>query len=303
MAVMNSSNFAKDLFPGLNGHFEGELEAWPIEYTELLDTISSDKRYEEYVQRLPFGLAPIKTEGAAIQYDSSGNGYDHRVQNVVYGLGFKLTREAVEDNQYIELGEFYTRWLARSMRITKETVCANIYNRAFNSSFTYGDGKELLATDHPSQAGSQSNELAVAADLSEASIEDLCIQIMQAKDDRGNQIMLQATKLIVPTDLHFEATRILESELQNDSANNAINALKNKGAIPRTFVSHYLTDADAWFIRTNMPQKEGLILQERRALEFSTDNEFDNENLCYKATERYAPSCNSWRALYGSPGA
>lgn len=303
MANLNSGSFPKLLFPGLKNLFELELGRYPDEYTELFDVVDSDKRYEERVQMTGFGLAPRKDEGESIQYDSAQEGFTSRITNVPYALGFKITREAVRDNQYIQMGERYSRWLATAMKQTKENVCANVYNRAFNASYTGGDGKELIATDHPSLSGSQSNELDPAADLSEASLEDLTIQIMEATDDRGLRIQLRPTKLITPVELYYEAGRILRSELQSGSANNDINALRAMGVIPEVVTNHYLTDADAFFIRTDMPEGEGMIFQNRDPLEFEQDNDFDTKNLCYSAYERFAAGWASFRGVFGSEGA
>lgn len=300
---ITSSAFVKDLFGGLKAHFEGSLAEYPDEFRALFDTESSDKRYEERVQRTGFGLAPIKPEGESIQYDSAQEGFTSRMTNVTYALGFKITEEAVEDNLYMEAGTQYSAWLARAMKQTKENVAANVYNRAFNSSYVGGDGKELLATDHPSLSGSQSNELGTPADLSEAALEDLTIQIMQATDDRGLRIQLKPKSLIVPVQGYYEAGRILRSELRPGTANNDINALKAMGVIPEVVTNHYLTDADAFFIRTDMPSGEGLIHQERRAIRFKQDEDFDTSNLCYKADERYAFGWASWRGVFGSAGA
>ena len=303
MANINSGSFPKLLFPGLKNLFELELSQYPDEYVDLFDVVDSDKRYEERVQMTGFGLAPRKSEGESIQYDSAQEGFTARLTNVPYALGFKITREAVRDNQYIQLGERYSRWLARSMKQTKENVSANVYNRGFNSSYTGGDGKELFATDHPSLAGDQSNALDPAADMSEASLEDLTIQIMEATDDRGLRIQLRPTRLITPVELYYEASRILRSELQSGTANNDINALRAMGVIPEVSVNHYLTDADAFFIRTDMPSGEGMIFQQRDPLEFEQDNDFDTKNACYSAYERYVAGWASWRGAYGSEGA
>lgn len=303
MATITTSAFIKDVFPGLKNHFEGSLAQYPDEWRDLVDVVSSEKRYEERVQRTGYGLAARKPEGEGIRYDDAQEGFTSRITNVAYAIGAKITHEALKDNLYIELGRQQSSWMARSMKQTKENVVANIYNRAFSASYTGGDGKELLATDHPSLAGDWSNELSPAVDLSEAALEDLAIQIMNTKDDRGLRIQLRPTKLIVPVQLMFEATRILETELRPDTANNDINALRSKGVIPSVAVNHYLTDADAWFIRTDMPTEEGLILQEREALSFDTDGDFDTKNVRYSAYERYGVGWASPRSLFGSQGA
>lgn len=250
-----------------------------------------------------YGLAAQKAEGASLLYDTANEGYTSRLTNVAYALGSKITREAIADNQYIELGQSQTRWMARSMMQTKENVAANVYNRGFNSSYVGGDGKELFATDHPSQSGDQSNELATPADLSEASLEDLCIQIMQAKDDRGLRINLRPRRLITATDEYFNAQRILKSELQSNTANNDINVLRAAGVIPEIVTGHYLTDADAFFIMTDIPEEEGMIFQQREEVSLEMDNEFDTKDLCYSAYERYAAGWADWRGAFGSPGA
>jgi hypothetical protein len=272
------------------------------EHTSIFDMSDSTKAYEEDQELAGFGLAPVKSEGGSISYDTTVNGYVKRYTNVTYGLGFIVTQEAVEDNQYKEQAEKRVRALRRSMRHTKETVAANVLNRATDSNYTGGDGKELLATDHPTANGTQSNELAVAADLSEASLEDLFIQIMNATDTRGLRIALKPRKLIVPPALAFEATRIVKSDLQNDTANNAVNALKSMGMLPEGVqVWSFLTDADQWFVKTDAPN--GLKGLNRRALALEKDGDFETGNFKHKATERYSFGWTDWRAIYGSPGA
>lgn len=300
--VINTGSIAKLLWPGLNAVWGKEYVEHPVEYRDLVDTESSTMAYEEEVLVPGFGLAPIKGEGASVQYDSTSQGYTSRYTHVAYGLGFIVTREAIDDNQYEKRALGSTKDLAFSFRQTKENVVANVYNRAFNSSYAGGDGKELLATDHPIQGGTFSNELAVAADMSEASLEDLCIQIMNAVNDRGLKISLMPKSLVVPTALTFEATRILKSQLQNDTANNAINALRAMGMFPEGVkINHYLTDSDAWFARTNAPR--GVKLFERTSAEFAQDNDFDTSNLKYKGYERYSTGWTDPRGLYGSAGA
>ena len=302
MAPITTGNHPKLLWPGLNALFGTTYNDIPLQHTEVFETNTSDKNYEEDVELTGFGLAPVKTEGGGISYDSHTQGPTTRYTNVTYGLGFIETIEAVEDNLYKQRATSRTKMLARSMRITKETVMANIVNRAFDSNYAGGDGKELLATDHPSLSGSQSNELAVAADLSEASLEDLFIQIMNATDSRGLRIRLMPKKLIVPSNLTFEAERIVKSNLQNDTANNAINAIKAKGVLPDGVMTwQYLTDTDAWFVKTDAP--ESLKLFNRRAVSFAKDSDFDTDNFKHKATERYVGGWSDWRGLYGSPGA
>lgn len=299
--VINTGSIAKLLWPGLNAVWGKEYTEHPAEWRDLVDVETSDKMYEEDVLVPGFGLAPVKTEGAAVQYDSTQQGYTSRYTNVAYALGFIVTREAIDDNQYERRAIGSTKDLAFSLRQTKENVVANIFNRGFNSSYVGGDGKELLATDHPTQAGTFSNELAVAADLSEASLEDICVQIMNATNDRGLKISLMPRSLHVPTALTFEATRILKSQLQNDTANNAINALRSMGMFPEGVkVNHYFTESDAWFVRTNATR--GTKLFQRTSAEFAQDNDFDTSNLKYKAYERYVAGWTDPRGVYGSAG-
>lgn len=302
MSTVTTGQIARLLWPGLNARWGTAYTEHPVEYTDLVDTFTSDKNYEEDQEMTGFGLAPIKTQGASVVYDTAGQGYTTRYTHIAYALGFIITHEALMDNLYEKIGMQRTGSLAFSMRQTKENVVANMYNRATNTNYLGGDGKPLLATDHPSLSGNQSNLLATAADLSEAALEDLAVQIMQATNSRGMKIALMPRSLIVSPALAFEATRILKSAQQNDSANNAINALKSMGLFPEGVkVNHYLTDPDAFYIRTNAP--EGLKLFQREAVSFAQDGDFDTSNLKYKAYERYSTGWSDWRALFGSPGA
>lgn len=301
MAITTGSH-PKSLWPGVKKFFGKTYAEKPIVADMVFDEYSSQKAYEEYVEETGFGLAPVKTEGAGISYDTDAQGYVSRLTNTTYALGAKVTEEAIEDNQYESVARRKAANLARSMRQTKENVFANVLNRGFNSSYTGGDGKELLATDHPTLSGDQSNELAVAADLSEASLEDLLTLIRQAKDSRGLRIQLKGQMLIVPPQLEFEATRIVSSVNQSGTANNDINAMKELGMLPKgVVVWDYLTDADAFFVKTDAP--EGLIRQQRRALRLEQDNDFDTSNALMKASERYASGWADWRGVFGSPGA
>lgn len=300
--VITTGSIAKLLWPGLDEIWGKDYRDLPMLYKDLFDTSTSTKNYEEDVLVPGFGLAPIKPEGSAILYDSTQQGFTSRYTNVAYGLGFIITREAIDDNQYEQKAVANTRTLARSFRVTKETVGANVYNRAFDTNYTGGDGKALIVSDHPTQSGSQSNVLTVAADLSEASLEDLTVQIMNATDDRGLRIQLMGQSLHVPPSLVFEATRILKSQLQNDTANNAINAMRYMGLFPKgIMVNNYFTDTDAYFVRTDAPT--AMKHFERVAPEFAQDNDFDTSNLKYKGYERYVFGWSDWRGLFGSPGA
>lgn len=298
---INTGNIAKLLWPGLNSVWGSDYTEHPMEWGDLFDKDTSDKQYEED-QLLPgLGLAPVKNEGAPTQYDSTSQGYTSRYTHVAYSLGFIITREAIADNQYKSKGLRGAKALAFSFRQTKENVATNVYNRAFNSSFTGGDGSALLVNSHSTISGNQSNLGTAAADLSEASLEDMVINIANATDERGLKISLMPKSLVIPTALMFEATRILKSTGQNDTANNAVNAMRSMGLFSDgAKVNHYLTDNDAWFIRTNAP--DGLKYFEREAAEFAQDNDFDTSNLKYKGYERYSFGWTNWRGLYGSPG-
>ncbi|MEY1555324.1 Mu-like prophage major head subunit gpT family protein [Yoonia sp. R2331] len=292
----------KALWPGVKAFFGKTYDEKPLVCTMVFDEQSSDKSYEERVEETGFGLAPKKAEGAAISYDTDAQGYTSRLTNVVYALGAKITKEAISDNQYEAVAKKKSAKLARSMRHTKENVHANVLNRGFDSAFVGGDGKELFATDHPTMSGTQSNELAVAADMSEASIEDMLTLIRGAKDSRGLRIQLKGMKLIVPAALEFDATRILSSVNQSGTDLNDINAMRHMGMLPGgVVVWDYLTDDDAFFIKTDAD--EGLIHQKRWALALEQDNDFDTKNACMSAEERYAAGWADWRGVYASPGA
>ena len=302
MAVLTTGTAPKLLWPGLQSIFGLTYNDIPMQCTQVFEGGTSDKAYEEDQELTGFGLAPVKNEAGSVSYDTHTQGFTKRYTNVTYGLGFIETREAVEDNQYKGRATSRTKALARSMRVTKETVCANVLNRGFDSSYPGGDGLEFFSTAHVTVDGTQQNELTVAADLSEASLEDMIILIMNATDSRGLRINLMAQKLVVPSDLSFEAERIVMSTLQNDTANNAVNAVRSMGLLPQGVMTYrYLTDTDAWFVKTDCP--DGMKLLTRRAVEFAKDGDFDTDNFKHKATERYAVGWTDWRSCYASPGA
>lgn len=302
MSVINTSNFAKALWPGINAWYGKAYNEFSPEWDKLFDKYTSRKAFEEDVGTSGFGLAVVKGEGAPISYDSERQAFITRYSHVVYALGFIITREIFDDDQYDVVGQRKAQGLAFSMRQTKEIVAANVYNRAFNSSYVGGDGKELLATDHPNFAGGTwSNELATAADLSEASLEQASIDIGGFTNDRGLAIKVLPKTLIIPRHLAFEAKRILGTDGRVGTANNDLNALKSLGIVPEVIVNHYLTDTDAWFIRTDV--KDGMKYFERRGDEFGMDQDFDTENAKYKATARYSFGWTDPKALFGSPGA
>lgn len=301
MTVITTGLHPKALWPGVRGWFGRAYDEYQPQYTDLVDVETSDKAYEEEVESTGFGMAAVKPQGNSISYDSDSQGYTARYTHVTYGIGYMVTEEELEDNLYAEVSARRAPDLAFALRQTKENVVANKFNRAFNSNYPGGDAKEMCATDHPSINGSQSNELATPADLSEASIEDMVTQIRQATNARGLKIRLQAQSLHVPSGLEFEAHRILNSVLQNDTANNAVNVLKMTGAIPKGIkVNQYFTSSTAWFIRTNA--RRGAKLFQRRPVKLSKDNDFDTSNAKVKATERYSVGHSDWRCYYGTAG-
>lgn len=302
MGIIATGSFSKDLWPGVNKWYGMAYKEYPVEHLEIFDKEKSMLAFEEDVGSTGFGLAPIKPEGGAITYDDARQGFIDRYTHITYGLGFIITREMYEDGIAGTVALRRAKALAFSIRQTIETVAANVLNRAFSSSYTFGDGKELCADDHPNvMGGTWANELSTAADLSETSLEQACIDIAGFTNDRGLKIAVRPKKLIVPTDLIFEATRILRSELRQGTADNDLNALKTLGMIPEVVVNHYLTDSDAWFIKTDVP--DGMKHFERRAEEFDTDNDFDTENARFKATFRGSWGCTDKRGIFGTPGA
>ncbi len=302
MSVVTTSSFAKLLWPGLNAVYGNTYKDYPEEWSKLFEKNKSDRAYEEEVGYSGLGLASIKAEGAPITFDSDRQGFTTRYQHVTYANGFVITREMYEDNQYQSVGARKASALARSLKRTKEIVGANIFNRAFTAGYTGGDGKTLIATDHPNVAGGTwSNQLGTAADLSEAALEQACIDIWAFTDDRGLLIAAKPKSLLIHPSNQFEAKRILGTEGQVYSADNTLNAVKTMGVIPEVVVNHYLTDADAWFILTDTP--DGLKYFERRGDAFEMDNDFDTENAKFKATGRYSFGWSDPRCIYGTAGA
>ncbi len=299
--VITTGNNPKLLWPGLAALFGTTYNDMPMASDSIFQQKDSTKLYEEVQELAGFGLASVKSEAGAISYTSSVQGPTARFTNVVYGLGFQLTEEADEDNQYKDKATDMTTALARSMRHTRETIHANIFNRAFSNSYLGADGIRLISTGHVTVNGTQSNTIATDADLSEASLEDMAINIMNATDSTGLRIQLQPKTLIIPPNEAFNATRILKSAGQNDTANNAVNALNNMDVISNIIVWPFLTDTDAWFVKTDVPN--GLITFNRRAPKMVKDSDFDTGNYKHKATERYVPGWADWRQLWGSQGA
>jgi hypothetical protein len=294
------STFPALLWPGIQAIFGQTYEKLDKEYTRIFDVRKSTKAYEKVTEATGLGLAAVKAEGQSILYDAPSPGATSVFTHVTYGLGYIITREAEEDNQYQEVAEANAASLPWSMMTTKEIVHANTLNRAFNSAYVGGDGKELVSNAHPTAGGTFSN-LLTAADLSEAALEDALTSIAQATNSAGLPIALRAVRLIVGPGQIFNATRILESDGRVGTANNDANAIKTLGLVPEIVINHYLTDTDAWFLQTNAPN--GLISYQRRALELRDDSDFDTENHKHKATERYSAGWGDPRAIFGNQGA
>lgn len=301
--IINTGALASALLPGVNEWFGNMYKRYPDEFSQIFDVYKSDMNTEKDVNVHGFGLGVVKLEGESVSYDVMQQGFSKYYQHVTYGLGFVITQEAIEDNLYMQLARSESEALALSMKQVKENVAANILNRAFNSSYVGADGVELCSTAHLlSRGGNFSNKIAVAADLSELALEQALIDISLFVDDASLKMQSRGIKLIIPPQLQFEACRILKSDLQNDSANNAINAMRSEGMLPGGYaINHYLTDADAWFIKTDAPS--GLKHFVRRALVMDNDTEFNSNNMLYKATERYSFGWTDPRGIYGSPGA
>lgn len=309
MSVITTSSFAKALWPGVNKWYGDAYNEFSPQWDKLFEKHTSRRAWEEDVGVSMFGLPSVKAEGAGIAYDSSRQGFTSRYNHVVYALGFIVTREAVDDDLYDVVGKQKAKSLAFSMRQNKEIIAANIYNRAFSTSYTGGDGASLIASaggggssSHPNVAGGTwTNGVATATDLSEAALEQAVIDIRGFTNDRGLKVQAKPTKLIIPKELMFEATRILKTDGQVYSADNTLNAIKTMGVIPEIIVNDYLTDTDAWFIKTNV--QDGLKYFERDGDSFGMDEDFDTENAKYKARSRFSFGWTDPRALYASPGA
>ena len=298
MAVITTGNHPKALWPGVAAWFGARYDARPPQYPALFDMVTSNKSYEEDVEQTAFGLAPIKPEGSATTYDQHQQGFTKRYTNVAYSLGYIVTHEELEDDLYTEVSMQRSASLAFAMAQTRENVGANVYNRATNAAYLGGDGVSLLSIAHPTAAGNQSNLLSTGAALAESSLEDLSIQIMNAANSRGLKISLTSQSLLVSTANVFEAERILKSDRQNDTANNAINALRSKGAVPAVMVDNFFTNTNYWFLRSNAPR--GMIWFDREAVSFKKDTDFDTDNAKAKAYMRFSCGWTDWRGLYGS---
>ena len=300
--AISRAQLLKELLPGLNALYGLEYEKYENEHTEIYETETSDRSFEEEVKLSGFGAAPVKAEGASISYDNAQEHYTARYNHETVAMGFSITEEAMEDNLYDSLSARYTKALARAMAYTKQTKAAALLNTGFTS-FSSGDGVSLFNTAHPTVGGgTNANRLAVNADLNETSLEQAVIDIAAFTDERGLLIAARPRKLIVPPALMFVATRLLQTELRTGTADNDTNALRSNGSIPEGYrVNHYLTDTDAFFITTDIPN--GMKHFERTTMATSMDGDFDTGNVRYKARERYSFGVSDPLGIFGSPGA
>lgn len=302
MAIITSGSWSKALWPGVNSWYGEAYDEWPVEHTDLFDQYTSRKGFEEDVGTSGMGLLMVKPEGQAIQYDTMLQGFITRYTHIEYALGFIITKIMVEDDQYDVIGQKRAKALAFSTRQTMENVAANVYNRAFNASYTGGDGVSLINSAHVNVAGGTwSNTPSVAANLSEAALEQACIDVARFKNDRGLLIQVTPRSIITAPENMFELERILKSQYRVGTANNDINALMSMGKFPEGVkINHYLTSTTAWFIRTNAP--DGMKHFVRSEPRFAEDNDFDTSNAKFKVEFRDSYGWTDPRALYGSAG-
>jgi hypothetical protein len=301
--AISRAQLLKELLPGLNALFGLEYSRYGEEHKEIFDTETSERSFEEETKLSGFSAAPVKSEGSAIAYDNAQEAWTARYNHETIALGFSLTEEAVEDNLYDSLSARYTKALARAMAYTKQTKAAAILNNGFSAASTGGDGVALFSTAHPLVNGeTNSNTQATVADLNETSLEAAVIQIAGWTDERGLLIAAKPKKLVIPPASMFIATRLLETEQRVGTADNDINALKNNGSIPGGYtVNHFLTDTDAWFLTTDVPN--GLKHFVRSPLAQSMDGDFDTGNVRYKSRERYSFGWSDPLGIWGAPGA
>jgi len=301
--AISRAQLLKELLPGLNALFGLEYARYGEEHKEIYETETSERSFEEETKLSGFSAAPVKPEGSAIAYDNAQEAWTARYNHETIAMGFSITEEAVEDNLYDSLSSRYTKALARAMAYTKQVKAASVLNNGFNSAVTYGDGQSLFSTAHPLiSGGTNSNTPSTAADLNETSLENAVIQIAGWTDERGLLIAAKPRKLVVPPNLMFTATRLLQTELRVATADNDVNALKMMGSIPEGFtVNHFLTDTNAWFLTTDVPN--GLKHFVRTPLSTSMDGDFDTGNVRYKSRERYSFGVSDPLGIFGSPGA
>ena len=300
--AISRGQLVKELEPGLNALFGLEYKRYENQQTEIFDTESSDRAFEEEVMLSGFANAQVKPEGSGVTFDNAQETFTARYTHETIALAFAITEEAIEDNLYDRLASRYTKALARSMANTKQVRAANVLNNAFDSNFTGGDGIELCATNHPTIAGTVANELSTSADLNETSMEQALIDIAALTDERGLKVAAQGRKMIIPSELQFTAERLFKSQGRVGTADNDINAVKSMGMIPQGWVvNNFLTDTDAWFIKTDVPN--GMKMFVRSPIKTAMEGDFDTGNVRYKARERYSFGWSDPRGIFGSPGA
>ena len=301
--AISRAQLLKELLPGLNALFGLEYAKYGEEHKEIYETETSERSFEEETKLSGFSAAPVKNEGAAIAYDNAQEAWTARYNHETIALGFSLTEEAIEDNLYDSLSARYTKALARAMSYTKQVKSAAVLNNGFSSSYVGGDGVALFSASHPLvSGGTNSNIPSTPADLNETSLENAVIQISLWTDERGLLIAAKPDKLVVPPSLQFTATRLLETELRVSTADNDINALKNNGSIPGGYcINHFLTDTNAWFLTTDVPN--GMKHFVRSPLAQSMDGDFDTGNVRYKSRERYSFGWSDPLGMFGSAGA
>jgi hypothetical protein len=301
--IINTGSHPKALWPGIKKWYGMEYALHDPIWPKMFEVLTSEQSYEEVVEEIGFGLMGVKPQGASISYDTASQGVVSRFTALTYAIGYIVTMEEMQDNLYEKLSFRRAGRLAHSVAETEEIVHANIFNRGFNPAYAGGDGVALFSTAHPTGDGTQSNRLAIDADLSETSIEDMITMINISANSRGLKINNMAQSLFVPAQLMFEANRIMSSVLQNDTSNNAVNVLKATNQLPKGIVSNpYFTDPDAWFIRTNC-REGGLEHYTRMAATFDRDNEFDTKNAKAATVARWSQGWSNWRQIYGSAGA
>jgi len=301
--AISRAQLVKELEPGLNALFGLEYKRYENEASQIFDNESSDRAFEEEVMLSGFGTADVKPEGSGVQYDDAQETYTARYTHETVALAFALTEEAIEDNLYDRISSRYTKALARSMATSKQVKGANVLNNAFAATgYNGGDGESLCGNAHPTLNGNQTNIPTTAADLSEVSLEQALIDIASFQDERGLKVAAQGMKMIIPKELQFTAERIMKSQGRTGTADNDINAIKSMGMVPQGFVvNHYLSDIDAWFIKTDVPN--GMKHFVRAPLKTAMEGDFDTGNVRYKARERYSFGWSDWRGIYGNQGA
>ena len=301
--AISRAQLLKELLPGLNALFGLEYQTYGEEHKEIYETETSERSFEEETKLSGFSAAPVKNEGSAVAYDNAQEAFTARYNHETIALGFSLTEEAIEDNLYDSLSARYTKALARAMSYTKQVKAAAVLNNGFSASYPGGDGVALFSASHPlTSGGVNSNVPAVAVDLNETSLENAVIQIAGWTDERGLLIASRPRKLIVPSQLQFVATRLLETSLRVGTADNDINAIMNNGSIPEGYtVNHFLTDTDAWFLTTDVPN--GMKHFVRTPMQTGMDGDFDTGNVRYKARERYSFGWSDPLGMWGSAGA